>query len=139
MKKVSLALIAVVFLAWGCSHSYNSMMVSGVGVDLKGDAKYEILGDTEGKATVKKILFFYLGEDAKISGSFPAGMGVGPLTLPDAKTVCEQAAAYKAIQNFEGADQIIAPRFKTEQVIKVGPIYAEYTSSVKAKAIKIKK
>ena len=139
MKKISLALIAFVSLAWGCSHSYNSMMVSGVGVDLKGDAKYEILGDTEGKATVKKILFFYLGEDAKISGSFPAGMGFGPLSLPDAKLVCEQAAAYKAIQNFEGADQIIAPRFKTEQVIKIGPIYAEYISTVKAKAIKIKK
>ena len=135
MKKLSLLLAAVVLLAWGCSHSYNSMMVTGVSVDLEGNAKYEILGDTEGSATVKKILFFYLGEDAKLSGSFPASLG----PLGGAKIVCEQAAAYKAIQNFEGADQIICPRFKTEQVIQVGPIYAEYTSTVKAKAVKIKK
>ena len=139
MKKLSLLLVAVAMLAWGCTHSYNSMMVSGVGVDLKGTAKYQILGDTEGTAAVKKILFFYLGEDAKLSGSFPAAAAMGPLAIADAKTVAEQAAAYKAIQNFEGADQIICPRFKTEQVIKVGPIYAEYTSCVKAKAVKIKK
>ena len=139
MKKLSLLLIAVVFLAWGCSHSYNSMPVGGIDVDMKGGANCQILGDTEGTATVKKILMFYLGEDAKLSGSFPAGAAMGPLAIADAKTVCEQAAAYKAIQNFEGADQIICPRFKTEQVIKVGPIYAEYTSTVKAKAIKIKK
>ena len=139
MKKLAILLVAVSMVAWGCTHSYNSMMVSGVDVDLKGSAKYQILGDTEGTATVKKILFFYLGPDAKLSGSFPAAGGIGPLAMADAKTVCEQAAAYKAIQNFEGADQIICPRFKTEQVIKVGPIYAEYTSAVKAKAVKIKK
>ena len=135
MKKLSLLLAVVVFMAWGCSHSYNSMMVSGVGVDLKGSAKYEILGDTEGTATVKKILMFYLGDDAKLSGSFPANFS----PIAGAKTVCEQAAAYKAIQNFEGADQIICPRFKTEMIIEVGPIYAEYTTTVKAKAVKIKK
>jgi hypothetical protein len=135
MKKISLLLAAVVFLAWGCTHSYNSMMTSGVGIDLKGNAKYEILGDTEGSATVKKILFFYLGPDAKLSGSFPATLG----PLGGAKVVCEQAAAYKAIQNFEEADQIICPRFKTELVFGIGPIYAEYTSTVKAKAVKIKK
>ena len=132
MKKFILLLAAVVFLAWGCSHSYNSMMVSDVGVNLKGNAKYTILGDTEGTATVKRILMFYIGDDAKLSGSFPA-FGFG------AKTVCEQAAAYKAIQNFEGADQIICPRFKTEQVFAVPPFYAKYTSTVKAKAVKIKK
>ncbi len=135
MKKLTLALIAVVMMAWGCSHSYNSMMTSGVGIDLKGNAKYEILGDTEASASVKKILFFYLGEDAGISGSFPASLG----PLGGAKVVCEQAAAYKAIQNFEGADQIICPRFKTELVFGIGQIYQEFTSTVKAKAVKIKK
>ncbi len=135
MKKISLLLAAVVLMAWGCTHSYNSMMTSGVGIDLKGNAKYEILGDTEGTATVKKILMFYLGDDAKLSGSFPVTLG----PLGGAKVVCEQAAAYKAIQNFEGADQIICPRFKTELVFGLGPIYAEYTSTVKAKAVKIKR
>ncbi len=135
MKKITLLLAAVIFMAWGCTHSYNSMSVSDVGVNLKGNAKYEILGDTEGTATVKRILMFTLGEDAKLSGSFPASLG----PLGGTKVVCEQAAAYKAIKNFEGADQIICPRFKTELVFGVPPFYAEYTSTVKAKAVKIKK
>lgn len=135
MKKLTLALAAVVFMMWGCSHSYNSMMTAGVGIDLKGNAKYEVLGDTEGCATVKKILMFYIGEDAGISGSFPTALG----PLGGGKITCEQAAAYKAIQNFEGADQIICPRFKTELVFGIGPIYQEWTSTVKAKAVKIQK
>ena len=151
MKKLSLLLVAVAFMAWGCSHSYNSMIDSGVGIELKGDGKYEILGDTEASATITKILFLTLGEDGKISGSFPCASAnpmmaiasVSPFGLffgfGDGKLQVEQAAAYKAIQNFEGADQILCPRFKTEQEIKIGGIYAVYSTQLKAKAIKIKK
>jgi len=134
MKKLSLLLIAVAFLAWGCTHSYNSMMTSGV--ELQGDAKYQILGDTEGSASVSIILGFIKLGDATMSGSFPAS--IGPLPA-GGKLIAEQAAAYKAIQNFEGADQIICPRFKTELTFGIKGIYEAYTSTVKAKAIKIKK
>ena len=133
MKKLCLVLAAVACMAWGCTHSYNSMIDTGVGIDLNGNGKYEILGDTEASASVKIILGFIKLGDASMSGSFPGAIG-----LAGGKTICEQAAAYKAIQNFEGADQILCPRFKTELVLGVPPIYAEYTSTVKAKAVKIK-
>ncbi len=135
MKKLTLALIAVVFCAWGCTHSYNSMMTSGVGIDLKGNAKYEILGDTEGTANVSVILGFIALGDSSMTGSFPSSLS----PIASGKTICEQAAAYKAIQNFEGADQIICPRFKTELTFGIPKIYEVFTSTVKAKAVKIKK
>ncbi|MCP4714881.1 MAG: hypothetical protein GY868_07180 [Deltaproteobacteria bacterium] len=135
MKKLTLALIAVVFCAWGCTHSYNSMMTGGI--DLQGEAKYEILGDTEGTANVTVILGFIKLGDSSMTGSFPAANS--PLPIVGGRTACEQAAAYKAIQNFEGADQIICPRFKTELTFGIPRIYEVFTSTVKAKAIKIKK
>ena len=137
MKKITLLLVAVAMMAWGCTHSYNSMMTSGVDIDLKGNAKYEILGDTEATANVKIILGLIKLGDASISGSFPAVMS--PLPIVGGKTIAEQAAAYKAIQNFEGADQIICPRFKTELNFGLGRIYQDFTATVKAKAVKIKK
>jgi hypothetical protein len=136
MKKITLVLLALVLMTFGCTHSYNSMPVGAVGVDMKGGADCEILGDTEGTANVTVILGFIKLGDAGMTGSFP---GAGPLPMGGGKLVCEQAAAYKAIQNFEGADQIISPRFKTELTFGIGPIYEVYTSTVKAKAVKIKK
>lgn len=133
MKAFNLLIIPAVlslFLVLGCGHSYNSMLNSGVGIDLKGDAKYEILGDTEAKAEVTSILgIFNLG--AEKTGNFSAGLGL----FGGGKVACEQAAAYKAIENFEGADQIISPRFKTQEMNYY--VFATYTSTVKAKAVKI--
>lgn len=134
MKKLTLLLLALVLMTWGCTHSYNSMPVGAVGVDMKGGANCEILGDTEGTANVTVILGFIKLGDAGMTGSFPGG----PLPVAGGKVICEQAAAYKAIQNFEGADQIICPRFKTELTFGIPTIYETYTSTVKAKAVKIK-
>ncbi|MDY6973365.1 MAG: hypothetical protein SV775_13705 [Thermodesulfobacteriota bacterium] len=134
MKRLGLLMICVVFMTWGCSHSYNSMPVASVGVDMKGGANCEILGDTEATASVQIILGFIKLGDSSISGSFPASL----TPLASGKTICEQAAAYKAIQNFEGADEILCPRFKTELTFSLGPVYEAYTSTVKAKAVKIR-
>ena len=139
MKKLTLVLIVLVFTVFGCTHNYNSMPVSGVGVDMKGGADCEILGDTQATANVSTILgFIHLGDVSLftgISGSFHTA-GLMPIT--GTKTLCEQAAAYKAIENFEGADQIICPRFKTKLTFGLGKIYECYTTTVKAKAVKIK-
>jgi len=136
VKKInflSILIMVTLFSAWGCGHSYNSMVNSGVGIDLKGDAKYEILGDTEAKAEVLSILgIFNIG--AEKTGNFPGVSGLSGL-LGSGKTLCEQAAAYKAIENFEGADQIISPRFKTEEMNYF--VFGKYSSTVKAKAVKI--
>jgi len=138
MKKLALVLITL-FTVFGCTHSYNSMPVSGVGVDMKGGADCEILGDTQATANVKVILgVITLGDVSLltgITGSFPAS---GLIPLAGGKQLCEQAAAYKAIENFEGADQIICPRFKTELIFGLGYLYESYTTTVKAKAVKIK-
>lgn len=133
MKKLALLLVAIALLGWGCSHSFNSMMTSGVDVDLSGTSKYKILGDTEATANVKIILGLIKLGDASMSGSFPVSL----TPLAGGKLICEQAAAYKAIQNFEGADQIICPRFKTELNLGIGIIYQDFTSTVKAKAVKV--
>ncbi len=135
MKKITLALIALFCFTLGCTHSYNSMPVGGVGVDMKGGADCEVLGDTEATANVDVILGFITLGDGSMTGSFPAA---GLLPIGGGKTKCEQAAAYKAIENFEGADQIICPRFKTELTFGLGPFYESYTTTVKAKAVKIK-
>jgi hypothetical protein len=140
MKKLTLVLIVVVFSAFGCTHSYNSMPVSGVGVDMKGGADCEILGDTQATANVSKILGIPFGDASLftgITGSFPAAAAAG-LIPASTRQLCEQAAAYKAIENFEGADQIICPRFKTELTFGLGKIFESYTTTLKAKAVKIK-
>jgi len=134
MKKLTLVLLALGLMTFGCTHSYNSMPVGAVGVDMKGGANCEILGDTEGTANVTVILGFIKLGDAGMTGSFPGAA----MPIAGGKVVCEQAAAYKAIQNFEGADQIICPRFKTELTFGIPTIYEVYTSTVKAKAVKIK-
>ena len=137
MKKLTLVLIVVVFSAFGCTHSYNSMPVGAVGVDMKGGADCEILGDTQATANVSMLLgVIPLGDVSLftgITGSFPVSWGLG-----GTKQLCEQAAAYKAIENFEGADQIICPRFKTKLTFGLGKIFESYTTTVKAKAVKIK-
>ena len=133
MKKInflSILIIVTLFSAWGCSHSYNSMVNSGANIDLKGDGKYEILGDTEAKAEVITIFgIFSLG--AEKTGNFSGGSGL----FGGGKALCEQAAAYKAIENFEGADQIISPRFKTEAMDYY--VFGTYSTTLKAKAVKI--
>jgi len=136
MKKITLALIACFCFTLGCSHSYNCMPVGEVEVDMKGGVNCEILGDTEATANVDVILGFIKLGDSSITGSFPKP--TSPLAIISGKTICEQAAAYKAIENFEGADQIICPRFKTELTFGLGPLYESYTTKVKAKAVKIK-
>jgi len=139
MKKLALVLIVVVFSAFGCTHNYNSMPVGAVGVDMKGGADCEILGDTEATANVSKILGIPFGDVSLftgITGSFPAAVGL--VKIPSTRQLCEQAAAYKAIENFEGADQIICPRFKTKLTFGLGKIFESYTTTLKAKAVKIK-
>jgi hypothetical protein len=132
MKKLMLFLMVIAFLTWGCSHSYNAMMASGV--SLQSNTNYELLGDTQGTASVTEILCLFQVGDIYTHGT----MGGTSLLNPfNAKEMCESAAMYKAIQNFEGADQIICPRFKTE--MQNSGIFVTYTSTVTAKAIKIKK
>jgi hypothetical protein len=136
MKKSTVVLIVLVIAAFGCTHNYNSMPVSGVGVQTER-VTGQILGDTQATANVSKILGIPFGDVSLftgITGSFPAGV----LGLVGTKQLCEQAAAYKAIENFEGADQIICPRFKTKLTFGLGPIYESYTTTVKAKAVKVK-
>jgi hypothetical protein len=134
MRKLTLLLLALVLMTWGCTHSYNSMPVGSVAVDMKGGAACEILGDTEASARCQSILGIFKVGDGKKTGNFPFTLA----PFAGGKLRCEQAAAYKAIQNFEGADQIISPRFTTEMVFSIPGIYEEYTSTVKAKAVKIK-
>jgi len=134
MKKITFLLLTLALMTFGCTHSYNSMPVGAVGVDMKGGANCEILGDTEGTASVTVILGFIKLGDAGMTGSFPGAA----FPIAGGKVLAEQAAAYKAIQNFEGADQILSPRFKTEMTFAIPMIYECYTSTVKAKAVKIK-
>jgi hypothetical protein len=136
MKKLALVLIVVVLSAFGCTHNYNAMPVGAVAVEWEG-VDCEILGDTQATGNVCRILGIPFGDVSLftgITGSFP-GAGLLP---GGTKQLCEQAAAYKAIENFEGADQIICPRFETKLTFGLGPIYESYTSTVKAKAVKIK-
>jgi hypothetical protein len=134
MKKITFLILTLALMTFGCTHSYNSMPVGAVGVDMKGGANCEILGDTEASATCKTVLFFFNLGDGKKTGNFPGSI----VPFAGKKMICEQAAAYKAIQNFEGADQILSPRYKTEMVFSIPGIYEEYISTVKAKAVKIK-
>ncbi len=138
MKRFLLLLVAVAFIGMGCTHSYQSVETSGVGINPKGAATYKILGDTEGKATVTQILIFKMGDTGK-TANFPGGGGSGlPLVGgPGAKGICEQAAAYKALQNYTDADQIICPRFKTELVADY-MVYKVYESTCNAKAVEVK-
>jgi len=136
MKKFMLLLVPVVFIGMGCTHSYQSVETSGVSINPEGSATYKILGDTEGKATVTQILFFIMMGDTGKTASFPGASGLGLLGA-GAKTICEQAAAYKALQNYTDADQIICPRFKTELVTDF-MIYKVYESTCNAKAVMVK-
>lgn len=139
MKKSTVVLIVLVIAAFGCTHKYNAMPVGGVGVDMKGGADCEVLGDTQATANVSMLLGCIPIGDVSlftgITGSFPASAGLLPRGT---KQLCEQAAAYKAIENFEGADQILCPRFKTELTFGLGKIWESYTTTVKAKAVKVK-
>jgi len=135
MKKLAIVLIAL-FTVFGCTHSYNSMPVEAVGVDMKGGVGCKILGDTEATANVDVILGLIRLGDGSMSGNFPTSASLIPIL--GGQTIAEQAAAYKAILNFEGADQILCPRFKTELTFGIPFLYESYTSTVKAKAIKIK-
>lgn len=117
------------------------MPVGGVGVDMKGGVECEVLGDTEATAHVHIILGFFVLGDRSITASFPAPAShitTSLIPIVDGKTRCEQAAAYKAILNVEGSDQIICPRFKTELTFGIPFLVKSYVSIVKAKAIKIK-
>jgi len=138
MKKSIVVLIVLVIAAFGCTHKYNAMPVSGVCVQTERVAS-EVLGDTQATANVSMILGCIPIGDVSlftgITGSFPAATGLVP---GGTKQLCEQAAAYKAIENFEGADQIICPRFKTELTFGLGKIFESYTTTVKAKAVKVK-
>ncbi len=135
MKRFMLLLVAVVFIGMGCTHSYQSVETSGVSINPKGSATYKILGDTEGKATVTQILIFKMGDTGK-TANFPGSSGLS-LLGPGAKNICEQAAAYKALQNYTDADQIICPRFKTELVTDF-MIYKVFESTCNAKAVQVK-
>ena len=132
MKKCFL-IISLALLTGACSHSYNAMLPTGINLNLEGNGRYQLLGDTEGYAQVSRVLFFYFGVDAGLSANFPADR----LLWGGGRQVCEQAAAYKAIDSFEGADQIICPRFKTDLQINLWPLYQKWTTSVKAKAVRI--
>lgn len=132
MKRLLLLLVAVAFIGIGCTHSYQSVETSGVSISPKGAATYKILGDTEGKATVTQILIFKMGDTGK-TASFPGATG---LLGAGAKTICEQAAAYKALQNYTDADQIICPRFKTELVTDY-MVYKVFESTCNAKAVQV--
>jgi len=132
---VTILLLIAMCFCWSCSHQYATMW--GAGFDqiqverLPGNAKYEVLGDTEGRATVTRIFFWLVGDDNKHTNIWGTDF---PYT---SRGKAEQAAAYNAIENVEGADELISPRFKTEEDRGFLLIWTTYTSTVKAKAIKI--
>lgn len=135
MKKGSLFIFVIVaglFIS-GCSHQYGTMWRTGVDLiqleRLKGNASYEVLGSTEGRATVTRVLFFTFGDKYKHTNM------VGTTFQKNARGMAEQAACYNAIENFEGADELLSPRFNTE--VENNFFYATYTATVKAKAVKI--
>jgi len=140
MKKGILFLALFSFLVTGCAYKFNSMQSADV--VLTGNMNYELLGETEGKATISYFLGIPL-EDWGIFGitsssSYNSMIGPFGSVIPlDPSGPVRSAAAYKAIQNFEGADALVCPVYKGEWTN--APIFQTYTCTVKAKAIKIKK
>jgi len=131
---VNIMSLILICFCWSCSHQYATMWGTGISPiqveRLPGNARYEILGDTEGRATVTRIFFWHSGDDNKHTNIWGTDF---PYT---SRGRAEQAAAYNAIENFAGADQLIAPRFKTEEDRGFLSIWTTYSSTVKAKAIK---
>ena len=137
MKKLLFLSLGLFILTSGCTTFTNSMMASGV--QLQGNTNYEILGDTTGTGESTYFLFFKLpSDDSYLLGSLTNMNEPNPFNFAAVKRAqCASAAEYKAIKNFEGADQIICPRYATETNCYI--IFTQVKSTVTAKAIKIKK
>lgn len=136
MKKLSLLALGVFLLTSGCTHYINSMPSSGI--QLQGDTKYEVLGDTKATADIYNILLFFTlpTPEAYETGNLGKFQIPTFLDMINPALKSENAATYKAIKNFEGADEIICPKYSTEVTQLI--IFSKATTTVTAKAIKIK-
>jgi hypothetical protein len=106
-------------------------------MDVKGS--YKILGTTEASAEGMVILgFIRLGDFDKVAvfPSAPAVSSVLPIKMPAGpKTSIECAAAYKALENYPDADQVINPRWKT--TVEDYVIFKKVSTTCTATAVKI--
>ena len=128
-QRVMLCIAAalVVMLTAGCATAIRSTPgVLPLG-DPSTSATYDILGDTEG--TSSGILLFGI---FVITGESKVGsVGGGPVLFP---CPIEAAAIYNAIEAKEGADALIAPRWKMEATNYV--LWLKKTATCKGKAIR---
>lgn len=123
-----IAAVLVVTLTAGCATSIRSAPGALPLGAPSTKATYDILGDTEG--TSSGILLFGI---FKITGESKVGTisGGGPVILP---CPIEAAAVYNAIEAKEGADALIAPRWKMEETNYI--LWKDKTATCKGKAIR---
>ncbi|MCF7809678.1 hypothetical protein K9N50_01680 [bacterium] len=135
MKKlIFVAIIACCILLSGCTFMQMDRGSIQTVANLDKD-QYEITGDIEGNASVTTVFFFFaIGLESNYGTLYnptfhtPWDNGHGGV---------EGMAIYNAIENSDGADMIIAPRFET-RVTGFPPFYWKTTVKVKGKGIKIK-
>lgn len=132
-KALLLTLLVAALLFTGCSMNTAKMEKSALNTTIQLDkSQYEIIGDVTGKAEITQILFFVMGVKpnyGELSGTIRFGF--------QSYNTAEAMAIYDAIDNSQGADAIIAPKFKT-QTTMFFPFYSKQTVEVTGKAIKLK-
>ncbi len=93
-------------------------------------SEYRVLGQIKGRATVERILFWYIGPDRQ--GSY---LDSNP-ELVDTLTRGDKAAMYDALKKLPDADALIFPRFERDSFC-IPLFYCRETVNVRAKAIQL--
>jgi len=151
----------------GCKtyhESANGLDLYGLQMEPLKRSEYKVLDNTTGESTVTRILFFKFGEGGATYSSGLAkhspvestyvgdSSGFGSMSIPVLGYVVgklgemlalsapnsTQAALYKALENAPEADALLCPRVKTEGLY-FPILFGTSTSTVKAKAVQIKK
>jgi len=131
-RTIVILVLAGCFLLSGCTFMQMDRGTIQTVANLDKD-QYEITGDIEGNASVTTVLLIFQIGMKETYGSFhnpnkPWGNSHGAV---------QSMAIYDAIENSDGADMIIAPRFEM-RVTGFPPFYWKTSVKVKGKGIKIK-